>query len=482
MASDPSANRAIRLRDYRYPGEVLSLVLTSAILLTLYALAALYLAASWSQTLKAFAITLLGLSVYIISVLVQQRAAFGTLVRVSSRQFPELYERTVQAAEFLGSPPVTVYVRRSSEMMIYTLGFRRQPIIVITSSMVDQMELDDLQFFIGREIGHIRAGHTWLRTLLKPLGSDVPVVGKLLNSVIFGDWINRTEYTADRAGFIACRSLTTAIKSMLKFGVGIRLFEKLDISEFLEQIREVHNVRGRVTEIVAEQPYLTQRIRGLVRFAFSSQFQMIVPEKRTHTQILSALPKNYLSNFEVKESASAARPAHAPEPMPGNAPDPIPAEPPPPPPAPAITPAASVQASVAPVLAPAQAAIPVENVDHIGGGETERETVVEPPVPGDNELDPQLILIAADSGQVHVLRRWRTRIGRNRDNDLVIVNDRVSRYHAEIVRQEDRLLLIDRESRNGVWLNGWRIAAPTELKPGDRIRIGRQEFNFNIRR
>src|SRR4030095_1879563 len=188
--------------------------------------------------------------------------------------------------ERLSSPHVPVYVKRSSEMNIYTLGLWQQPLIVLTSSLVDQMPPDALHFFIGREIGHVEAGHTWLRTLLKPLGADIPIIGKLFNSVIFGDWMNRTEFTADRAGFIACRSLTTAVTTMLKFGVGIRLYEKLDIREFLEQINEVRNVRGHLTEIIAEQPYLTQRIRSLVRFALSEHVGQLVPEKHAHTGIL----------------------------------------------------------------------------------------------------------------------------------------------------------------------------------------------------
>src|SRR5689334_17364478 len=198
--------RAVRLRDYRYPGEVLSLVLTSVILLSLYAVATIFFPESWSSTVKALTITLAGLAVYVITVKLQQRAAFGTLVRVGARQFPELHNLATVAAERLSSPEVPVYIKRSSEMNIYTLGLWQRPIIVLTSSLVDQMEPDNLQFFIGREIGHVQAGHTWLRTLLKPLGADVPVIGKLLNSVVFGDWINRTEFTADRAGFVACRS------------------------------------------------------------------------------------------------------------------------------------------------------------------------------------------------------------------------------------------------------------------------------------
>jgi Zn-dependent protease with chaperone function len=453
---DPTQSRTIRLRDFRSPGEGVSLALTLTILLILYALAALFIATSWDQTIKAVAITLLGLGVYIISVIVQQRAAFGTLVRVGPRQFPELHERAQLAAEFLTTPPAPVYVRRSSEMMIYTLGLYRRPIIVVTSSLVDQMDLDNLQFFIGRELGHIKAGHTWLRTLLKPVGAEVPVIGKLLNSVIFGDWINRTEYTADRAGFIACRSLTTAISTMLKFGVGVRLYSKLDISEFLEQIRDVRNVRGRVTEIVAEQPYLTQRIRALVRFALSNQFQVIVPEKRTHTQILSALPQNYLSNAPSSSS---------PTPLEVAAEQPLEAK---------RAAAAPIAATVTPALGQTMPDVPVEP-------EIEQQAVTAASEESPNDPDPNTMLIAVEGGQVHFVRRQRTRIGRNRDNDMVIVNDRVSRYHGEIVREGKRWLIIDKGSRNGVWLNGWRIATPTELKSGDRLRIGRQEFTFTVR-
>lgn len=434
MASSAIPTQAIRLRHYRYPGEVLSLVLTFVILIVVYALAAIYLSNNWEQTIKALAITLLGLVVYIVTVLVQQRAAFGTLVRIGPRQFPELHERAQQAAEFLSSPPVPIYVKRSSEMNIYTLGLWQRPIIVVTSSLVDQMDLDNLQFFIGREIGHIEAGHTWLRTLLKPVGSEVPVIGKLLNSVIFGDWINRTEYTADRAGFLACRSLTTSVSTMLKFGVGIRLFAKLDISEFLEQLNEVRNVRGRVTEIVAEQPYLTKRIRSLVGFALSKEFRALVPERRTHTQILSALPRSFLSTSQMRgvELAEAG---------------------------------ASPASNEAP-----SGPLPITVVDAEEGEGTDAAM--------ETDVARELVLIAQETRESYPLGNDRTRIGRNRDNDIVINSDRASRYHAEIVRAGARTLILDQASRNGVWLNGWRISSAAELKPGDVIKIGKMEFTL----
>ncbi len=435
MQSDATPSHWIRLRDYRHSGEVVSLVLTFIGLTSLYALAAIFLSNNREQTIKALAITLLGLLVYVVTVLVQQRAAFGTLVRIGPRQFPEFHDRAQQAAEFLSSPPVPVYVKRSSEMSIYTLGLWQRPIIVVTSSLVDQMDLDNLQFFIGREIGHIAAGHTWLRTLLKPVGSEVPVIGRLLNSVVFGDWINRTEYTADRAGFIACRSLTTSVSTMLKFGVGIRLFEKLDISEFLQQLNEVRNVRGRMTEIVAEQPYLTKRVRSLVGFALSDEFRTLVPERRTYTQILSALPKSFLTTAQIKGGAllNPEQEAHSID---------------------ASSEALQNTAAIAP--------------------RGEPSTLGEP----DGDLPGEFLLVTVDTQQSYALRLDRTRIGRNRDNDIVIDSDRASRYHAEILRSGRKLMILDQASRNGVWLNGWRIASTAELKSGDAIRIGKQEFTL----
>src|SRR5262245_18742062 len=451
MASEVISDRPARLRDYRCAGEVLSLALTSIILLSLYALAAIFFPETWSSTLKALLITMAGLAVYIIGVKLQQRAALGTMVRVGPRQFPELYGLAAKASELLGRPQVPVYVKRQSEMNIYTIGLWQQPIIVLTSSLVDQMGPENLQFFVGREIGHIAAGHLWLRTLLKPLGADVPVFGKLLNSVVFGDWINRTEFTADRAGFIACRSLTTAVSTMLKFGVGVRLFEKLDIKEFLDQIDEVSDMRGHLTEILAEQPYLTQRIRSLVKFSLSERYKPLAPERQSDTQILKAIPRKFVTSrirgSDLEEEGGAPRQENG----------------------------AEERRSTAEDEAMIDGAIIDEAITAIDLA----------PIEDENALDPRLALIGAGGFPAYTLRRRLTRIGRNSENDIVLNSERVSRHHAEILYESsshgDVFLLVDKGSRNGVWVNRQRVKNSTEIKSGDVIIIGRQELTFIVR-
>jgi serine phosphatase RsbU (regulator of sigma subunit)/pSer/pThr/pTyr-binding forkhead associated (FHA) protein len=63
-------------------------------------------------------------------------------------------------------------------------------------------------------------------------------------------------------------------------------------------------------------------------------------------------------------------------------------------------------------------------------------------------------------------------IGRRETNDLKLGGSEVSREHAEIVNQEGRYLLRDRESRYGTFVNGEAVTE-CELRSGDRVRLGR---------
>ena len=64
-------------------------------------------------------------------------------------------------------------------------------------------------------------------------------------------------------------------------------------------------------------------------------------------------------------------------------------------------------------------------------------------------------------------------LGRAVGNDVVLVDDRISRRHATIhVQGEQEFWLVDLGSRNGTYLNGRRISQPTRLRDQDRLQIG----------
>jgi hypothetical protein len=62
-------------------------------------------------------------------------------------------------------------------------------------------------------------------------------------------------------------------------------------------------------------------------------------------------------------------------------------------------------------------------------------------------------------------------IGRASDLDLVLVEDMVSRKHAKITTQGDKIVIQDLGSTNGTFVNGEKIKR-ARLKEGDRVLIG----------
>jgi ABC-type multidrug transport system ATPase subunit/pSer/pThr/pTyr-binding forkhead associated (FHA) protein len=63
-------------------------------------------------------------------------------------------------------------------------------------------------------------------------------------------------------------------------------------------------------------------------------------------------------------------------------------------------------------------------------------------------------------------------IGRDPQNDTVIVHPAVSRFHARITRRDGAFVIADLNSTNGTFVNGERVVGERILQPGNAIRIG----------
>jgi hypothetical protein len=91
------------------------------------------------------------------------------------------------------------------------------------------------------------------------------------------------------------------------------------------------------------------------------------------------------------------------------------------------------------------------------------------PPPG-SEPAGSLLLLLEDGRQI-VLPGTGLRIGRALDNDLVIPDSRVSRYHAQIVADVHGALVRDLGSTNGTAVAG-RVVAEDRLAEGDTLSLG----------
>lgn len=66
-----------------------------------------------------------------------------------------------------------------------------------------------------------------------------------------------------------------------------------------------------------------------------------------------------------------------------------------------------------------------------------------------------------------------TVLGRSDEADVVLDDPYASEFHLRLVASEDGLTLHDLGSTNGTYLNGRRVTAPTELRRGDAVQVGK---------
>jgi DNA-binding NtrC family response regulator len=90
----------------------------------------------------------------------------------------------------------------------------------------------------------------------------------------------------------------------------------------------------------------------------------------------------------------------------------------------------------------------------------------------------KLVTQVAGRAREHLFDKGAITIGAMEDNDLVVSDDTVSRYHCKIVQEETSYLLVDLGSTNGTFINRVRIKE-AYLKPGCTIGLGNTEVKFH---
>ena len=83
------------------------------------------------------------------------------------------------------------------------------------------------------------------------------------------------------------------------------------------------------------------------------------------------------------------------------------------------------------------------------------------------------------SGQEHLLENAVTRMGRAVENEIVILDKRSTREHANVRKDGRKLILEDQGSTNGTYLNGERLQQAVQLRDGDQIKVGDVAFTFH---
>ena len=91
---------------------------------------------------------------------------------------------------------------------------------------------------------------------------------------------------------------------------------------------------------------------------------------------------------------------------------------------------------------------------------------------------PKLDIVRGENAGESFKLKLKTTIGRERDNDVTLLDLKASRYHATITMEGGQWLLKDLGSVNGTSLNDTSLLAPAPLQNGDQITIGETVLAF----
>jgi pSer/pThr/pTyr-binding forkhead associated (FHA) protein len=89
-------------------------------------------------------------------------------------------------------------------------------------------------------------------------------------------------------------------------------------------------------------------------------------------------------------------------------------------------------------------------------------------------MPTRIVVLDETGGKLGTHRLAQTlQIGRDSSCDITLSDTYVSQQHARITNRNGSWVIEDLGSTNGTYLNQRKVTVPTELAPGDSIRIGK---------
>jgi Zn-dependent protease with chaperone function len=211
-------------------------------------------------------------------------------VRVSERQFPNIYSLVRDGSYILDLPEVPeLYVMQSPIVNAMALG-KDRPFIVLTTGLVNLHDEEELRFVVGHELGHVLSGHAVYRTMLLYLINLaariawMPIGYLGIKAIVWGleEWFRKSELSCDRAGLLACQDTDAAKRALMKLAGGPYLSE-LNPDEFREQAHEydaVPDLRDSLLKLLQLQgqthPFAVVRFAELDHWATSGDYERIL--------------------------------------------------------------------------------------------------------------------------------------------------------------------------------------------------------------
>jgi Zn-dependent protease with chaperone function len=269
------------MTSYRYPNENLILALTLFLVVAVIAFTAVA--------------TLCGSALFVVIMVVLSywlnRVHHNELIQhaipVTTRTQPELDRLARTCAARLRSGSYKIYIAPGNTLNAYTFGLVQPQVVVVYEGVLGLMDEAELRFIVAHELGHISLGHTWLNSLVGGMsGIPSPYMAAVLLYFSFRWWNRACEYSADRAGLLACGDVQKASSALIKLVGGPAAAGSLQgWQQTLRRIEtEDDHLENNLGEMLSTHPMIVRRLQALRQYAASPEYQ------RLQAQINSAYP------------------------------------------------------------------------------------------------------------------------------------------------------------------------------------------------
>lgn len=254
--------------SYRYPNE--SLILT----ITLILVGLVIIITSTATFCLSGMFIIFVFVMALISNRNHHRALMQQAYLVNHDSAPGLAEVVKLCQNRLEPGNVNVYILRSRIINAYTFGLGDPKVIVLYDPLLRIMDPEELAFVIGHEMGHVALNHTWLNTILGGMAGIPASFGASVILQVAFRWWNRTcEFSSDRAGLLACGSLSKAVSALVKISApNIRTQADFERALALIDLQDDSFI-NQMGELFQSHPMITKRINQLRVYASSSDHQ-----------------------------------------------------------------------------------------------------------------------------------------------------------------------------------------------------------------
>lgn len=217
------------------------------------------------------------------------RLAFqANAVRVSERQFPEVYKLYKQSLKTLDAPEeYPLYVSQTPMVNAGAFGMEK-PFIILNSGTVRLLDDDELEYVIAHEIGHILSDHVLYKTmtviLINLANMGFPIVGLAARAVLVAllEWSRKSELSCDRAGLLAVQDPEIVLRAMLKMAGG-GTTDETNLQEFIvqaEEYQESGDVADQVFKVLnllfQTHPFYVLRVSELRAWIEAGDYDRII--------------------------------------------------------------------------------------------------------------------------------------------------------------------------------------------------------------